>query len=446
MILNIEFSRLSRIFGLAMPIIAGMLSQNLLNLVDTAMVGRLGPEALAAVGISSMVAFLFLSPVLGVASGVQAISARKKGEGKINETAYSLNNALLYSLVFGVMVFFLAFWLAEPLFNMLTETEVLSKLSREYFLIRIAVCFFAIMNFAFRGYWNSVDMSKVYMNTLIVMHLVNIALNYVLIFGKFGFPRMETNGAALATSISIVIGFILYFIQALDKASANGFLRCLPSYKTLNRLTSISLPAGFELCITMSNVVALYWLVGKIGTNELASLNVMMNIFMLVLLPALGLGITLASLSGQALGAGDKEEAYNWGRDITRLGLVVLTLLALPFFFMPETIFGLFTKSESVIAAGVDGLRIMGFTLGLEMIGYTLVEALKGLGYSKKVSVISFIWQWVIFIPGVYVMVHTFHLSLFSIWIWQIIMHLVQSVVFIAIWKQRKWQEQEVTK
>jgi multidrug resistance protein, MATE family len=443
--IKIEAIRLQRIFGLAMPIVAGMLSQNILNLVDTAMVGRLGPEALAAVGISSMVAFMFLAPVLGVASGVQAISSRKKGEGKVTETAFSLNNAFVYSFVFSILVLVLGFYFAKPLFAMITETESVGTLAREYFLIRISVCFFAIMNFAFRGYWNSVDLSKVYMNTLIVMHITNIALNYLLIFGKFGFPRMDSNGAALATAISIVVGFLIYFFQAVRLASENGFLKKFPSYKYLRMLTNISLPAGFELTITMTNVVALYWLVGKVGTVELASLNIIMNIFMVALLPALGLGITLATLSGQALGAKNKEDAYAWGREITQIGTVLLTLLALPLFFVPHQVLALFTNSVEVIETGESALRIMGITLGLEMIGYLLVEGLKGLGYSKKVSIISFIWQWLIFLPGAALLVLVFKQGLFMIWIWQIIMHLIQSVIFIYIWKRKKWQEQKFT-
>jgi multidrug resistance protein, MATE family len=445
MVFKIDNSKLNRIFSLSLPIIAGMLSQNLLNLVDTAMVGRLGPEALAAVGISSMVAFMFLAPALGVTSGVQAISARKKGEGKVEETAFALNSALFYSVVCSIFVFALGFYFAKPLFALITETESVATLAREYFLIRISVCFFAIMNFAFRGYWNSIDLSKVYMNTLIVMHLTNIVLNYLLIFGKLGFPRMESNGAALATAISIVIGFFIYFAQAMKLASENGFLKQFPSYKSLDLLTKISLPSGIELTITMTNVVALYWLVGKIGVNELASLNIIMNIFMVALLPALGLGITLATLSGQALGAKNKDDAYAWGKEVTQLGTVLITVLALPFFFLPHWVLGIFTNSPEVINVGVDALRIMGITLGIEMIGYILVEGLKGLGYSRKVSIISFIWQWLIFLPGAAVLILVFKQGLLMVWIWQIIMHLIQSAIFIYIWKRRKWQDLEFT-
>ena len=440
-LLGIEISRLKRILGLALPIIAGMLSQNVLNLIDTAMVGRLGPEALAAVGISSMVAFLFLAPMLGIASGVQAISARKKGEGNESQTAYSLNDSLVFSLVFSVLVLALGFWLAEPLFAVLTKTQEVGVLAKDYFLIRISVCFFAVMNYAFRGYWNSVDLSKVYMKTLIVMHLINIVFNYLLIFGKFGFPRMETNGAALATAFSVVVGFVLYFVQALRLARPNGFMQCLPCLKGFKTLTKLSLPAGFELAITMSNVVALYWLVGQIGTEELAGINVLMNIFLVALLPALGLGITLATLSGQALGAGDKEGSFSWGCDIVKLGASTLTLLALPFFFFPNTILGLFTQSQEVIGVSALALKIMGLTLGVEIIGYILVEGLKGLGYSTTISKISFIWQWLIFIPGVYILIHFFNLGLLAIWIWQIIMHLVQVVIYAIIWNNKKWQD-----
>ena len=213
----------------------------------------------------------------------------------------------------------------------------------------------------------------------------------------------------------------------------------------MTTLTKISGPAGLELSITMTNVVALYWLVGKLGTNELACINILMNIFMVALLPALGLGITLATLSGQALGAKNKEDAYAWGREVTQLGIVILAVLALPFFFLPHKVLALFTSSTEVIAVGQDALRVMGVTLGIEMIGFILLEGLKGLGYSQKVSIISFVWQWIIFLPGAALLILVFKQSLFVVWIWQIIMHLIQSAILIFVWKRRKWQEREFT-
>ena len=98
-----------------------------------------------------------------------------------------------------------------------------------------------------------------------------------------------------------------------------------------------------------------------------------------------------------------------------------------------------------MIRVGEPALRVMGLTLGFEMLGFILVEGLKGLGYSKKVSIISFIWQWLVFLPGALLLVFVFKQGLFSIWMWQIVMHLLQSAIFIYIWKKRKWQDLEFT-
>ena len=132
------------------------------------------------------------------------------------------------------------------------------------------------------------------MSTLIVMHISNIIMNYLFIFGNFGFPKMEVSGAALGTSLSIVLGFIIYFYQSLKQLKANGFLKKKPELKEIKDLIQISLPSGLEQFITMTGVLALYCIVGKIGTTEVATTNILVNIYLLALLPAIAFGITLA--------------------------------------------------------------------------------------------------------------------------------------------------------
>lgn len=439
-----DTKKIQQLLGLSSPIIAGMLSQNVLNLVDTAMVGRLGAESIAAVGISGMVAFLYQSPVLGISSAVQAIAARRKGEGKDSELAYSLDSALVYAFLFAIIIIASAFWLAEPIFQVITHEEGVREISQSYFLIRVCACFFTISNYAFRGYWNAINESKIYMNTLFAMHATNIFLNYCLIFGKFGMPRLEANGAALATSLSIALGFFIYFITAFFKARKHGFLKYFPSQQQIWDLSKISLPAGFEFFITMSNVTALYWLVGKIGTASLAACNILMNILLVTLLPALGFGMGLATLAGQALGRGDKEEAYEWGWHTARFGFVLFVLMALPFFFIPEKILYIFTHDQSVIDTGKIALKIMGLTLGFEMMTFIFAEALKSLGSTPIVTKISFTAQWLCFFPIACILVFVFKLPLLFIWIAQSVMHISEALIYILIWKKRNWQDVQV--
>ncbi len=437
--LLVEKSKFNRIVELAMPIIAGMVSQNVLNLIDTAMVGRLGANALAGVGISGMVIFLFFSPALGVTSAVQAIAARKKGEGKISETAFPLNTAMIYSFIFALIIVVIAFVFADPLFRAICEGEKVRFIAQDYFLIRVSATFFVVLNFAFRGYWNAVDMPKVYMKTLFTMHAINIVLNYCLIFGKFGFPKLEAQGAAIATAVSIVFGSLIYFLVAFQKTRQNGFLKEFPSSKRIWALTKISIPAGFELFITMTNTVAVFSLIGKSSTEELAGMNILMSIFLVTMLPAVGFGITLATLAGQALGAGNKEEAMNWSADINKVALAVFLFFALPCFFFPSFIMQIFTDDIQVIEVSRDALRLMGLSLAFEMIGFIYLDALKGLGDTKFVNIVSFVGQWLIFIPLVYVFLFWLQWSLFEIIALQVCLHLIQSFLLRNHWYKGNW-------
>jgi len=151
-----------------------MLSQNVLNLVDTAMVGTLGDAALAGVGLGGFANFLFSAFVLGLSTGVQAMAARRVGEGRLAETAIPLNGGLLLALTIAVPWSALLISLAPEYFPLLTGDTAVVEQGVPYLQARLFAMFAMGMNFAFRGYWNAVDKSILYMRTLISMHVVNI--------------------------------------------------------------------------------------------------------------------------------------------------------------------------------------------------------------------------------------------------------------------------------
>jgi putative MATE family efflux protein len=181
-----------------------MLSQNVLNLVDTAMVGTLGDAALAGVGLGGFANFLFSAFILGISAGVQAMAARRVGEGRLSETAIPLNGGLLIALVIAVPWSALLITLAWEYFPVLTNDAAVVEQGVPYLRARLFAMFAMGMNFAFRGYWNAVDKSILYMRTLISMHVVNIFLNWVLIFGNLGAPELGAQGAGVASAIATI--------------------------------------------------------------------------------------------------------------------------------------------------------------------------------------------------------------------------------------------------
>ncbi|MEQ9325530.1 MAG: MATE family efflux transporter, partial [Polyangiaceae bacterium] len=200
---------------LALPIMGGMVSQNVMNLVDTAMVGSQGKAALAGVGLSSFVAFMSQAFIMGLSSGVQAMAARRLGEGRDTQTAVPLNGGLLIAVAFGLPVTLALFFLAPHLYPYLNDDPKVIAEGVPYLQARLCAITAVGMNFAFRGYFNGVNQSQIYMRSLIVMHVCNLALNYTLIFGHFGAPALGAAGAGVGTAIATYIGTLVYIVQSM---------------------------------------------------------------------------------------------------------------------------------------------------------------------------------------------------------------------------------------
>lgn len=431
--------RRGRILRLALPIIGAMVSQNLLNLVSLAFVGVLGDQAIAAVGYGSFANFMSIAFITGLAAGVQAMAARRKGAGAESETAVPLNGGLLLAIGFGIPIAALSYLIAPSAFPLLTDDPEVARLGTAYLQIRLLAVPSIGMNFAFRGYWNAVDLSKVYLRTLIVMHLVNAGLDYVLIFGMFGAPELGVDGAAWANVTANWIGTGYYFVQAFVRARRNGFLHGVPSASTLLTMLRTSVPAALQQFLFAAGMTAFFVIIGKLGTAEVAASNVLLNLMLVALLPAMGFGIAAASLVGQALGQRDPRDARRWGWDVVRTAVPVVTAIASVGVLSPDLVLGVYLHDPTTLALARWPLRVMALSLPLDVIGAVLLNALLGAGDSARVLVISTGMQWLVFLPIAYLVGPTLGLGLTAIWIANVLYRLVQSGIFASVWASDRW-------
>jgi len=432
--------RRREIWALSLPIIGGMTSQNILNLVDTAMVGQLGPAALAGVGLSSFVNFVAMAAVTGLSVAVQAIAARRVGEGRLSEAAIPLNGGLLLSLLIGVPISVLLILIAPWLFAQLNPDPEVAAQGVPYLQMRLLSVFALGMNFSFRGYWSAVKRAHLYMGTLIWMHTLNIALNYCLIFGKLGLPAMGTMGAGLGTTISLCIGTATYFWLARKHASGAGFLQRRPSRAELKAQLKLGVPAMAQQLLFAAGFVMLFWIVGQIGTAELAAANVLVNITLVTVLPGMGFGLAAATLAAQALGRKDADDAYRWMWDVFRQSVYLLAPFALAFIFVPSFILAPFLKTPELVALAKLPLQLIGITVIGDALGMILMNTLLGVGATRTVLMVAVGMQWVLFLPLAYVLGPVWGLGLNAVWLAMIAYRGIQASIFVALWRKRGWQ------
>ncbi len=434
--------RIKRILTLALPVITGMVSQNVLNLVDTAMVSRLDHSnaALAAVGYGGFALFVAQSIILGLSTGVLAAAARRKGEGRHGETAYFLNGALLIVALVAPIITGLLIYAIPHLYPFINHDPAVIALGVPYLQIRALGIVFVAMNFSFRGYWSAVDLTRLYMVTLILMHALNILLNYILIFGHFGAPALGIRGAAIASVIALGFGSSLYFLFGLRYAREFGFLRKLPSRADLKRLIQISLPSGVQQMFFSAGFLAMFWIIGKVGTAEVAAANVLINLMLVALLPGMGLGLAAATLVGQALGGKDVEAAARWAWDVVKIAVIGLTLLGLPMVIMPRSILtSIYTLDEHTLELALWPLRLVGLSMIFEAVGTILQNALLGAGDTRRVMKIAIFNQWCLFMPLAYLIGPVLGHGLTGIWFLQVGYRVLQAGVFSVFWVRRDW-------
>lgn len=432
--------RLRRIASLGLPIIGGMISQNIFNLVDTAMVGHLGDAALAAVGTASFLHFLAVSWLMGLGNGVQAIAARRLGEGEEGRTALPLNGALLLSLLFALPVTVGVFIGAPSYFPWVNDTPAVVQQAVPYMQLRAFSLLGAALNVSFRGYWNGVHLSRLYLQTLLVMHASNIAFNYTFIFGNFGMPAMGTAGAGLGSALATYIGTGYYFFLGLRYASRGGFLRARPSGETIRAMLRLAIPAGAQQLFFAGGFTVMFWILGQVGTAATAAANVLTNLMLVAVLPAMALGMAAATLVSQSLGQGRPQDATGWGWDVAGVAVALMALLSLPMLFVPDSILGLFIHNPQTIAISRLPLRVFAVAVIFDAVGIVFLHALSGAGAVRFTMLVSIACQWLLFLPAAYLVGPVLGYGLTGVWIAQCTYRLCQAAVFVFFFRRGSWR------
>jgi MATE family multidrug resistance protein len=435
-----NFQRYKRICLLASPLIAAMISQNLLNLVDTYMIATIGTEALAAVAAGGIISWLAGSLIMSLSTGVQQLAARRHGEGNHDASAFPLNSGLITAAAIGIPAGLLCSYYATEIISLMTNDKKVIELGASYLEITFLAVPFNGMNFCFRGYWSGINKQKIYMTTLFIMHGINIFLNYCLIFGKFGFPELGVSGAALATMFSVAFGTVLYFILAFSSLRKNGFARAFPK-SVFTSLIKLSIPNAIQSFLYALSYCTLYKIIAELGTKELAVSGLIINFALVCYLPGMALGLVATSLVGQALGKEDPVDADLWARQTAKVASCFLGILSIPFIFFPDQLLSAFILERETIETGVTALSILGLSLAIEGFALVMQHALLGAGDSRRVMLISTQTQWLFYLPLAWFMGSYMDWRLNGIWAANIFAQILLSVVFSRLWFKGDWKK-----
>ncbi|MEE1544224.1 MAG: MATE family efflux transporter, partial [Alphaproteobacteria bacterium] len=223
------------------------------------------------------------------------------------------------------------------------------------------------------------------------------------------------------------------------RARPHGFLAAMPSRDTMLTMLRLSLPSSAQQFFFAGGLTALFWIVGQVGTPEVAAANVLINLTLVIILPGLALGLAAASLVGQALGARDPVDAHRWGWDVIKVAAVIMAVLGLPMAVVPELILSGFITDVETRALAIPPLRLVGIVIAFDSVGMVLQNAMLGAGAVRTVMTVSIVTQWGIFLPVAWLVGPQLGYGLFGIWVCQSGWRLLHSSTLVILWERRGW-------
>lgn len=431
--------RSQQVLQISLPIVGGMISQNILNLVDAAMVGTQGSAAIAAIGIAGFINFMAVAFFMGFSSGVQAMVARRMGEKRETEAAFPLNAALLIISLMALPTSIVLFFLAPEILGFLNDDPELLQEGVPYLQARFAGILAIGLNFSYRSYWSAIKQTQYYLRTLLIMHSLNIVLNYCLIFGNFGFPELGTLGAGIGTSVSLGLGTLYYHYLASRHTKHFGYLEHLARWPTIKSIFKISFPASLQQLFFAGGFTALFWIIGQVGTDELAAANAITNVMLVAILPCIALGMGAATLVGQSLGRNDADDAYLWGWDVAKMALLFAVTLGALFYIFTDPIMAIFLKESEALKAAHAPFKLSALIIMVDAIGLVFLNALNGAGSTKPTMYVSFVTQWLLFLPVAWYLGPYIGYGFTIIWLAYAIYRVIQTTAFVWLWQRRNW-------
>ncbi len=374
------------VWVLAWPAILTFGLESLVGLVDMLMVGRLGAQPLAGVGVGAQILHASHVAIIAIGGGTVAMVARFTGADQRLAAEKVLAQSLYTALLFGAAVALPIFLFAEEAVAVFgVEAGVVREGAGYLRLLMIGVpcaAAFEIIASALRG---AGDMRTPLVIGAIV-NLFNIIANYTLIFGAFGFPAMGARGSGLASTLAFTLGAVLALAVVCRRASVLSLHReALPIDVSLaRRILKIGAPAAVEQCFLQIGFFLYLLIASEYGTEAIAAYFIGVRILALSFLPGLGFSAAASTLVGQKLGGQLPDEAERSGWEACRLAVILMSAVGVAIFAAAEGIARAFVDDPRVVAAAVSFIRTLALAQPLMALDFTLGGALRGAGDTRS--------------------------------------------------------------
>ena len=391
------------------------------GLVDSYMVSTLGSDAVASVGLTTQPKFLGLAVFFAINVSLSALVARRFGEKDRRGANGVLCTAITLICVLTGIVTYLTLTYASPILKFCGTTKETHDMAVAYYRIIMGGTIFTSMQMGINSAQRGAGNTRITMVTNITSNTVNVCFNYILINGKFGFPALGIQGAALATVLGNVVAMIMSIISITKKDCFVSIVYIIkekvkPGFIYLKHIINVGYSVFFEQMLMRLGFMATALMAANQGNYAMAAHQVGMNIMGLSFSFGDGLQHAAVALIGRSLGEGDKEKAKQYGATCQMIGGVISVALSLIYFFGAKWLMNLFFDEEEIIKIGVSIMYTIIVTVLFQIRQIVYTGALRGAGDTFYTAVSAAVSVTVTRTVFSYLFAYVFHWGITGVW------------------------------
>ncbi|MDY7393758.1 MATE family efflux transporter [Aureibaculum sp. 2210JD6-5] len=396
---------------LAYPVMLGMIGHTLVSFIDNIMVGQIGTAELAAVSLGNSFIFIAMSLGIGFSTAITPLVAEADGENSIEKGKQAFNHGLFLCTILGVVLFFMILAIKPLMYHMDQPAEVVD-LAMPYLNLVAFSLIPLIMFQGFKQFADGLSQTKYSMYATILANVINVVLNYVLIFGKFGFPEMGIIGAAIGTLASrvVMLAYIWLLLKSKEKFKPYFERFSFRNIKKiiLTKIINLGFPSALQMFFEVAIFTAAIWLSGVLGKNPQAANQIALNLSSMTFMVAMGLSVTAMIRVGNQKGLKNFKELRRIAFSIFLLTFFLDIIFAFIFLIFNQELPRIYVDETDVLNQ-IDNFEVISIAAKLLLVSavfqisdglqVVVLGALRGLQDVKIPTLITFISYWMIGFP-----------------------------------------------
>lgn len=406
----------NKILALAIPATIENVLQTAVGFIDALMISKIGLVAVTAVGIANTILNVYLALFIALGVGASALIAQKIGAKRPDEAQKVTNQAVMLTLAVSLLLGIISIVFGESLLRVMGASEAVLQEALQFFMVVGGGALFMGLMTIFGSILRATGDTKSPMKISVVVNIGNVVIDYILIFGLGPIPALGVLGTAIGTVLSRGLGCWLLYRKVQQSESPVDHVSLFDS-GSYRPLVNLSIPATLERLVMRLGQVLYFGLIVSISAKTFAAHSIAGNIESFTYMPAYGLSTAATTLVGNAVGAGESQQAKRYGYSAAKYGVIFMSLLGVVLFFGAPFFASLFTSDQEALRQIVIALRIDAFAQPGLAISLITTGALQGMGDTKSPLYSTAFGMWGIRVVGVIVLSKYLGLGIAGIWL-----------------------------